>query len=386
MDFADTPEHAEFRTEFRAWLADNHPGPTPDFRDSATEQAFRMSWHRTMYAGGWLGLSWPKAYGGRALSPLFEAIINEELGDAGVLNAVGPLNWLGRAILLFGTEAQRQRYLAPLLRGETQWCQGFSEPGAGSDLAGLSTYAERDGDTYRDHRPEAVDQRCPVRRLLHGPHPYRSRRAQAQGNLVPHRRDGRAGHHGTSHHAVVGRSEVLRGVLRRGPRRPSTTGSATRVMDGVWLPRCSPTSGDHPSWASSRHGDRSCASSASFRTVMPSASTRDGRAFVDARACQIRLMEGLSRRVRGEDPGSVVVGRQAPHGASRAIARHQPLRRRRRSSGGRRRPADRQALHLLAAPHPSTAEPSRSRRASSPPGSSGYPTDRAVLLPARRTG
>jgi len=148
MDFADTPEHARFRAEFRAWLADNHTGPTPDFRDSATEQAFRMTWHRTMYDGGWLGLSWPRAYGGRELSPLFEAIINEELGEAGVLNAVGPLNWLGRAILLFGTEEQRQRYLAPLLRGETQWCQGFSEPGAGSDLAGLSTYGELDGDTY----------------------------------------------------------------------------------------------------------------------------------------------------------------------------------------------------------------------------------------------
>ncbi len=148
MDFADAPEHARFRAEFRTWLADNHPGPTPDFRDSATEQAYRMAWHRTMYAGGWLGLSWPRAYGGRELSPLFEAIINEELGEAGVLNAVGPLNWLGRAILLFGSEEQRQRYLAPLLRGETQWCQGFSEPGAGSDLAGLSTYGELDGDTY----------------------------------------------------------------------------------------------------------------------------------------------------------------------------------------------------------------------------------------------
>jgi alkylation response protein AidB-like acyl-CoA dehydrogenase len=149
MDYDDTPEEAAFRAEFRTWLQHNDPGPEPASSDSVAEQAFRMSWHRELYAGGWLGLSWPEQWGGRGQSPLLEAIINEELGVAGIPNSVGPLGWLGRALLLFGNDDQRQRFLMPLLKGESQWCQGFSEPGAGSDLAGISTYAERDGSSYR---------------------------------------------------------------------------------------------------------------------------------------------------------------------------------------------------------------------------------------------
>ena len=149
MDYDDTPEEANFRAEFRAWLQRNDPGPAPASSDSVAEQAFRMSWHRALYRGGWLGLSWPEQWGGRGKSPLLEAIVNEELGTAGIPNSVGPLGWLGRALLLFGNDDQRRRFLMPLLKGESQWCQGFSEPGAGSDLAGISSYAKRDGSSYR---------------------------------------------------------------------------------------------------------------------------------------------------------------------------------------------------------------------------------------------
>jgi alkylation response protein AidB-like acyl-CoA dehydrogenase len=149
MDYEDSPDEAAFRCEFRGWLAGHDPGPEPDASDTLAQHAFRTRWHRTMYEGGWVGLSWPPEYGGRGLTPLHEAIVNEELGAAGIPNAVGPLGWLGRAILVFGTEAQRQQHLPPLLRGDTDWCQGFSEPGAGSDLASLRTSARRDGDVYR---------------------------------------------------------------------------------------------------------------------------------------------------------------------------------------------------------------------------------------------
>ena len=124
MDYDDAPEEAKFRAEFRTWLQSNDPGPEPDPSDSVAEQTFRMSWHRELYAGGWLGLSWPEQWGGRGQSPLLEAIINEELGVAGIPNSVGPLGWLGRALLLFGNDDQRQRFLMPLLKGESQWCQG----------------------------------------------------------------------------------------------------------------------------------------------------------------------------------------------------------------------------------------------------------------------
>jgi alkylation response protein AidB-like acyl-CoA dehydrogenase len=103
---------------------------------------------RALYDGGWVGLSWPAEFGGRGLSPLYEAILNEELGAAGVPNAASSVSFLGRAILEYGTERQCHAFLPKLLRGESTWCEGFSEPAAGSDLASLSTFAERRGDVY----------------------------------------------------------------------------------------------------------------------------------------------------------------------------------------------------------------------------------------------
>ncbi|MEM7140660.1 MAG: acyl-CoA dehydrogenase family protein [Actinomycetota bacterium] len=148
IDYADSPEEAQFRASFRTWVQEHHPGTPPPAADTAAQHEFRRDWHKAMHAGGWLGLSWPLEYGGRAMSPIYEAIINDELGRAELPNAVGPLNWLGRALLLYGTDEQREEYLAPMLKGDTQWCQGFSEPGAGSDLAGLSTHGDLDGDRY----------------------------------------------------------------------------------------------------------------------------------------------------------------------------------------------------------------------------------------------
>jgi alkylation response protein AidB-like acyl-CoA dehydrogenase len=93
-----------------------------------------------------MGLSWPEEYGGRGLPPVFEAIFNDEVGESGY--PMVSVSFLGRALMGYGTEAQRQQHLGPLLRGEIQWCQGFSEPQAGSDLAGLRTRAVQDGDHW----------------------------------------------------------------------------------------------------------------------------------------------------------------------------------------------------------------------------------------------
>jgi alkylation response protein AidB-like acyl-CoA dehydrogenase len=147
VNFLDGAEEADFRTELRAWLADNTPQgkyPAPHGKDG-NEAA--LVWHRKMYAAGWLGLSWPTEYGGHDRSPIYDAIVNEEVGRAGA-PPIPSVGFLGRAIQHYGNAEQRREYLPPMLRGEVQWCQGFSEPGAGSDLASLTTRAELRDDHY----------------------------------------------------------------------------------------------------------------------------------------------------------------------------------------------------------------------------------------------
>ena len=146
-----------FREEVRRWLEDNEP-PRPDFKlpdsfleVSTTEQfEYLRAWQRAVYDAGYLGMSWPLEYGGRGRPQVYQDIVNEEM-EAGsrpfMLNIVG-LMWAGPVILKFGTEAQKKRYLKPLLRADEIWCQGFSEPENGSDLANVQTTAVRDGDEY----------------------------------------------------------------------------------------------------------------------------------------------------------------------------------------------------------------------------------------------
>jgi alkylation response protein AidB-like acyl-CoA dehydrogenase len=133
----------DFRHALRTWLLDHHPGLEP--AEEAAAFAFRRSWQRTLHDAGWLGLSWPIAYGGRGLSAIELAIFNEELVAARAprpANLIG-LEMGGPTILAHGTEKQKLRYLPPLLSGEEIWCQGFSEPQAGSDLAAVRTRASR---------------------------------------------------------------------------------------------------------------------------------------------------------------------------------------------------------------------------------------------------
>ncbi|MEI6446885.1 MAG: acyl-CoA dehydrogenase family protein [Actinomycetes bacterium] len=149
MDLTFSPEETEFRDELRAWLRQNHPGEEP--AGSEDEQfAWRRDWQRKLNDGGWAGVHWPSEYGGRGATLTQSAIFFEELGRARTplpANALGLL--LGGPTLMFwGSDEQKDRYLQPILSAEEIWCQGFSEPEAGSDLAALKTRAVRDGDEW----------------------------------------------------------------------------------------------------------------------------------------------------------------------------------------------------------------------------------------------
>jgi alkylation response protein AidB-like acyl-CoA dehydrogenase len=146
MDFNDTPQEAEFRARLRRWLGEHSTQATiPD--DPAARADAQNAWHRTLYDAGYIGLSFPVEYGGHGLPPTYEAILNDELGRAGAPPIEG-VGHLSNALRLFGSDQQRAELLPGLLSGAVRWCQGFSEPEAGSDLAGLKTrgeYAEAGG-------------------------------------------------------------------------------------------------------------------------------------------------------------------------------------------------------------------------------------------------
>lgn len=154
MNLRDTPEEAQFRAAVRAWLENHLPEgwgtdahPLPE--EMGARVAFLQRWQRTLYDGGWAGLNWPREYGGRDIG-IFESIIyHEEYTRARAPNmihlSVGP-SLVGPTLIAAGSDWQKERFLEAILRGDEVWCQGFSEPGAGSDLAALRTRGEIDGD------------------------------------------------------------------------------------------------------------------------------------------------------------------------------------------------------------------------------------------------
>jgi alkylation response protein AidB-like acyl-CoA dehydrogenase len=154
VDFDDTPEEAAFRAEARAWLEEHapaHEAPRTARSLGGDDWVARCkAWQRALYDGGWAGVTWPKAYGGRGGTPLEQRVFEQEQARFRVATgvfAVG-IGMVGPTLIAHGSDAQKERYLDPLLRGDEVWCQLFSEPGAGSDLAGLSTRAVRDGDEF----------------------------------------------------------------------------------------------------------------------------------------------------------------------------------------------------------------------------------------------
>ena len=146
MELKDSPAEAQFRAQARAWLQDTWPrlgGPEPARLEDKLD--YSRTWQRLLYDAGYAGLSWPKEYGGGGADAKLRAVFNEELDRAGAperLNIIGE-DFAGPTIIEFGTPAQQERYLRPILTGEEIWCQLFSEPEAGSDLASLRTTATK---------------------------------------------------------------------------------------------------------------------------------------------------------------------------------------------------------------------------------------------------
>jgi alkylation response protein AidB-like acyl-CoA dehydrogenase len=147
VDLRDSPEEAAFRTEIRAWIEANLPTELRGSRGGAArfEGPESRDWSRKLYEAGYAGLTWPKEYGGSGAPWNLQAIALEELARAEAPQHIGVigLGMAGPTIIAHGTEAQKQRYLSKILSAEEIWCQGFSEPDAGSDLAGVRTSAER---------------------------------------------------------------------------------------------------------------------------------------------------------------------------------------------------------------------------------------------------
>jgi alkylation response protein AidB-like acyl-CoA dehydrogenase len=145
VDLTLSPSEESFRDELRAWLRDNHPGPEPDGDIAGFE--FRRDWQRRLHAAGWAGVSWPQEYGGRGATLVEQAIYNEEFVRAQAPSAANVLGLAmgGPTVIEHGTEEQKRRYLEPILSAQEIWCQGFSEPDSGSDLASVKTRGVRDG-------------------------------------------------------------------------------------------------------------------------------------------------------------------------------------------------------------------------------------------------
>jgi alkylation response protein AidB-like acyl-CoA dehydrogenase len=149
VDLTFSEREITFRDELRGWLADNDPGPEPPHHQEL-HFAWRRDFQRRLYEGGWAAPHWPVEHGGRGATLTESAIFFEELGR---VRAPLPANVLGLllggpTLMTWGTEEQKDRFLGPILSGEEIWCQGFSEPEAGSDLAGLKARAVRDGDDW----------------------------------------------------------------------------------------------------------------------------------------------------------------------------------------------------------------------------------------------
>lgn len=155
MDFSFSPQEEAFRNELRTWLENNLPegwleGNQNIPEDPAEQAKFMKDWQRKLAEGRWAGISWPEQYGGRGASIIEEVIYEQEMARVKAppqLNIVGTA-MVGPTLLQIGTEEQRKKYIPKILQGEEIWCQGYSEPNSGSDLASLQTRAVKKGDKW----------------------------------------------------------------------------------------------------------------------------------------------------------------------------------------------------------------------------------------------
>src|SRR6266851_9374498 len=154
MDFNYSPTEEAFRKEVRTWLEANRPAPlTKAEKETSDDESMwtrLKAWHKKLYAAGWAGISWPKEYGGRGATFVQQVIFGQELARLNLPTGCNVLGVImtGPALMQWGTEEQKKRYLQPILKADEIWCEGMSEPGAGSDLAAIQTRAELQGDSF----------------------------------------------------------------------------------------------------------------------------------------------------------------------------------------------------------------------------------------------
>ncbi|MGI8559697.1 MAG: acyl-CoA dehydrogenase family protein, partial [Solirubrobacteraceae bacterium] len=148
MDLTFSAAELAFRDELRVWLAANQPGSQPT--GEVESYAWRRDWQRRLAADGWASVHWPREYGGRGATLTESAIYFEELGRSGAPLPANVLGLLlgGPTLMVWGTQEQKDRYLPAIVNADEIWCQGFSEPEAGSDLAALKTRAVKDGEDW----------------------------------------------------------------------------------------------------------------------------------------------------------------------------------------------------------------------------------------------
>jgi len=148
MDYRDSADEADYRARLRAWLEGNVLAGYDEATTQDERAALAHAWHRKLYEGGYIGQTWPVEWGGKGLSPAMDAILNEETGNVDAPPLPGFVGYIGRVLQMYGTDQQRGELLPKTISGDILWCQGFSEPSAGSDLASLRTRAVREGDEY----------------------------------------------------------------------------------------------------------------------------------------------------------------------------------------------------------------------------------------------
>ena len=149
MDLTLSPAEEEFRDSVRHWIAENHPGREPSSDEESF--AFRRDWQRKLNDRGWAGLTWPSEFGGAGATMIDQAIFFEEIARARapqMANVLG-LTMGGPTVIAHGTDDQKERFLAPILSADEIWCQGFSEPESGSDLASLKTRAVKSNGSWK---------------------------------------------------------------------------------------------------------------------------------------------------------------------------------------------------------------------------------------------
>jgi alkylation response protein AidB-like acyl-CoA dehydrogenase len=284
MDFADSPEHAAFRAKFRSWLEENLP-PEICVDDAADQRVApdretlekRIAWQKKMHAAGWVGISWPKEYGGRGASFMQQVIFDEEYfrARAPVLPAASALNLLGPTLVHWGTEEQKRRHLPRILSADELWCQGYSEPDAGGDLASLRTRAVDQGDHF----------------VVNGQKVWTSGAHFADWCFLLVRTDPAAPkHHGISYLLVDMKTPgiaVRPLVLLNGHRHFNEVffgDHAAQIARLTELAKQFPTR-QEPAWRESH-----------IRQQL-------AQLAIDVKALQVTRLRGLTRRLRGEPPG-----------------------------------------------------------------------------------